>query len=81
MKFEIEILESDLKDRDILREMRALLENSIQKLSAFARNGLVGELEELRSNIKWLDNWWLKTQRECLFNNFTQAVNEGKNSV
>lgn len=75
MKLELEILDSDLEDRKVIIEMRSALEERIEKLSEFSRNNLVNEINRLRGQIEWLENGWLKWQRERVLNKFSEAMN------
>lgn len=75
MKFEIEILDKDLEDRAIIIGLRSLIEEKIQNLSDFSKNNLVKELNGLRGNIEWVENAWLKWQRERALNKLSEVLN------
>lgn len=75
MKFEIEILDKDLEDRAIIIGLRSLIEEKIQTLSDFSKNNLVKELNGLRGNIEWVENAWLKWQRERALNKLSEVLN------
>lgn len=75
MKFEIEIIDRDLKDREILIEMRSVIEERIEKLSEFSRNNLIDHINSLRGQIEWLENAWLKWQRERALNKVSEVLN------
>jgi hypothetical protein len=75
MKIEIDLLEADLKDRQVAIEMRAVVEEKISQLSAFAQNNLPNQLNNLRSALEQVENAWLKWQKERVLNKFSEALN------
>lgn len=75
MKFEIEILDKDLEDRKVIIEMRAALEERIEKLSEFSRNNLVNQINYLRGSVEQVENGWLKWQRERALNKLSEVLN------
>jgi hypothetical protein len=75
MKFEIEVLDSDLKDREILVEMQALIEEKMGQLSEFSKNNLGNEWNFLRGALENVENGWLKWQRERALNKLSEALN------
>lgn len=75
MKFEFEILDKDLEDRAIIIEMRAAIEERIQKLSEFSKNNLVNELNALREESEWLENRWVMWQRDRVVNKLSEVLN------
>jgi len=78
MFIDIEILESDLQDRNILIEMRAEVEEKITKLSDYARNNLGQQLNWIRGDIERTESKWLEWQKERAINKLAEALNVGR---
>ena len=75
MKFEAEILETDLADRKLIIGMRVLIEAEIKKLSEFSHNNLPNQIDRLRDALEQMENGWLRWQRERVLNLFSAALN------
>lgn len=81
MKFELEILDSDLEDRKKIIELRALFEIKIKQFSGFAQNNLVNEFNRIRGDIEWLENTWIKWQRERALNKLSEVLNVDRDKL
>ncbi len=81
MKIELEILARDLEDRNVIIEMRASLEAKISKLSEYAKNNMINEINRLRGNIEWLENKWVQEQNKRAVNLLSQSLNVGRSDL
>lgn len=81
MKIEIELLDSDMKDREKLIEMRALIEEKMQQLSEFSKNNLPNEWNHVRGALESVENGWLRWQRERVLNKLSEALNVDRNKM
>lgn len=75
MKFEIEILDRDLEDRQILSEMREFFDASIKKLSQYFVNEAQTDLENVKAKLEWVENEWLFIQRDRAINKMSEFLN------
>jgi hypothetical protein len=75
MKYEFEILDKDLADRELLIGMRVLVEAEIEKLSDYARNGLLHKINDLRGALEYMENGWLFVQRDRALNKLSEVLN------
>lgn len=79
MKFEFEINDKDLEDRNFIIGMRVIIEEEIEKLSEFSRNNLPNEINHLRSALENVENGWLKWQRVRALNKLSEVLNVDRN--
>jgi hypothetical protein len=75
VKFEVEILDTDLRDRKVIIEMRSMVEKKMEELSDFARNNLPNEMNHLRSALEQVENQWLSWQRIRALNQLSLVLN------
>lgn len=81
MNFEFEVFDDDLRDRELIIEMRAILESQIDKLGEFSKNNLVNQLNYLRSSIESVENKWLFWQRERILNKLSEVLNVDRSKL
>lgn len=75
MKFEFEILESDLEDRKKIIEMKELIKDRIQDLSGFGQSTMSDSLVRLQNNLEFAENEWLFCQRNRIVNKLSEFLN------
>ena len=75
MKFEFEILDSDLEDRRKIIEMRREIVRRIGELSEFGTNTLVSSLERLMQELEYVEDKWVLTQRTRVGNKLSEVLN------
>ena len=75
MKFEVEILESDLKDRVILKETRDMIKSQFEKLSDYGKNTLISETSCVIERIEWCESKWCLAQQERFKNIISNLIN------
>lgn len=81
MNFEFEVFDDDLRDRELIIGMWAILENQIDKLGEFSKNNLVNQLNYLRSSIEQVENKWLFWQRERILNKLSEVLNVDRSKL
>lgn len=75
MKVELEILEQDLNDRQIMIDLRNVVEDMLVKLTEFSKNNCANQINNLRSAIEQVENAWLFNQRTRMENKLSEALN------
>lgn len=75
MKYEFEILDSDLEDRRRVIEMKEDLRRRIDSLSQFGQNTMAESLLRLKKDLEWCETEWLFCQRERAINKLSEVLN------
>lgn len=68
MKFQVEISESELKDRQILSEMCIAIDEKVAELSEVSRNSLVNQIAELKKTANWCKYALVVSQKDRIVN-------------
>ena len=75
MKYEFEILDSDLEDRKRIIEMKEEIRKRIDGLSQYGQNTMSDPLIRLKRELEYCENAWLSTQRERAINKLSEVLN------
>lgn len=75
MKFEFEILDTDLEDRKKIIEMKEELRARIDALSKFGQNTMSDALVRLKQDIEFAESEWLFCQRDRMINRLSEVLN------
>jgi hypothetical protein len=78
MKFEFEILDTDLEDRNKIIEMKVEVLRRINQLSEFGQNTMSDSLVRLKNDLEFAENEWLFCQRDRVVNKLSEALNVGR---
>lgn len=77
MKVEIEVLESDLKDRELIAMAKESCMSILSQTSEYFQNEIRG-FHEISDNFAWLDTKWSLIQRERAMNKLSEALNQSR---
>lgn len=75
MKYEVSIIDSDLKDRETLVLLNDQINKRIEDLSPFFKNASVRAIHDLKQAMEWLENEWILVQKERVLNQLSQQLN------
>ncbi len=75
MKYDFEILDSDLEDRKKIILMKEELRKRVDELSQFGQNTMSDALVRLKQDLEWCENEWLACQREKTINRLSEILN------
>ncbi len=75
MKFEFEILDTDLADRTKIIEMKEEMKRRIEGISGFGQNTMSDALVRLQNNLEFAEDEWLFCQRNRLVNKLGEVLN------
>jgi|GEM_PF-3569132 len=81
MKYEFEILDSDLEDRKRIILMKEEIRKRIDELSQYGQNTMSDSLLRLKRDLEYCENEWLSCQREKVINKLSEVLNVDRVSL
>jgi hypothetical protein len=81
MKFEYEVLDEDLGDREKIIRMKEEIIERIGSLSEFGQNTMVRSIKNTMDELEYAEQEWLNAQRERLWNRFSYFLNIQRESL